>query len=138
MSIMGRNVSTGTVVLTALLLLALVGGLVAAVSPAPAREIVLVARDMAFYLDDEPYTPNPRLRVRPGERVRLVLRNDDRGYTHDVAVPAAGAATPLLDWRGTGRITFMAPAVPGTYDYVCQPHALMMRGVLEVVADDRR
>lgn len=137
MSIMGRHVPTGAVAATMLLMIGLVGALVAAVSPAPAREIVVVARDMAFYLEDEPRTPNPTLRVRPGERVRVVLRNDDRGYTHELAVPAFGAATPLIDWRGSGSLTFVAPAVPGTYEYVCQPHGLMMRGVLDVVEDLR-
>lgn len=132
MSIMGREVSRRAVAAISLLMLGLVGAIVTAVAPAPAREITLVARDMAFYLEDDPATPNPTLRIQPGERVRLVLRNADRGYTHDVAVPALGIATRLTNWNASVHMTFVAPERPGVYDYVCQPHALMMRGVLEV------
>ena len=39
---------------------------------------------------------NPTLRLRAGETVRLVLRNEDRGMKHDFTVPAWNAATPLI------------------------------------------
>lgn len=133
MSILGRQVSSRKVAFIALLMLVLVSALVPAMVPPPAREITLVARNMAFYLAHDPDTPNPTIAVRAGERVRIVLTNEDRGYTHDVAVPAVRAAATLVDWKRTTQVTFTAPGAPGTYEYVCQPHGLMMRGVLQVV-----
>ena len=48
-------------------------------SSTPAREITLVARDMAFYLESDPDDAEPDDRVKAGERVRIVLRNEDAG-----------------------------------------------------------
>jgi plastocyanin len=99
--------------------------------PAPSREIVVVARDMQFFLEggDE---PNPRIVLRAGENVRLVLRNEDTGLTHDLVVDAIGAAVPSIKGRGVASVTLSVPPVPGTYEYICTPHARMMRGVLDV------
>jgi plastocyanin len=109
-----------------------IGGLLTARSLAPSREIVLVARGMAFYLEHDPATPNPTITVKAGERVRVVLRNQDRGFTHDFAVPAVGAALDLVNWNQDDDVVFSAPAAPGHYEYYCQPHMLMMRGTLLV------
>ena len=77
--------------------LVLLAALLPAWSSPPTHEIILVARGMTFYLDGEPGTPNPTLEVKAGERVRVVLRNQDRGMTHDFAVPVtcAGAKAPV-------------------------------------------
>ena len=49
--------------------------------------------------------------------------------THDFAVPAAGRrARPASSWNEQGDVMFEAPARPGTYQYLCQPHQLMMKG----------
>jgi hypothetical protein len=87
---------------------------------------------MAFYVDGDSSTPNPTLEVKAGERVRVVLRNEDRGMTHDLAVPAVAAAMDAIRWDESGEVTFDAPDTPGTYEYVCRPHALMMRGIIRV------
>lgn len=128
MSILGRQISSRKVTLAALAMLVLVSALAPAMVPPPAREITLVTRNMAFYLESDPQTPNPPIHVRPGERVRIVLRNDDRGYVHDFAVPDLGAAADLIGWNRTAQVTLTIPDRPGTYDYICQPHSLMMRG----------
>lgn len=99
---------------------------------APRREIVLVARGMAFYFPDDLNTPNPTIRVRAGERVRLVLRNEEPGITHGFAVPAWGVETRLLESAGSDTIELPVPGVPGRQDYRCTPHAAMMRGTIEV------
>jgi plastocyanin len=109
-----------------------VGALLAAVSRTPAREITLVARGMAFFLENDPGTPNPTLRVKAGERVRIVLRNEDRGFVHDFAVPAVETAVDRINWNEASAATFEMPSAPGTYEYVCQPHRLMMSGTLIV------
>ena len=121
--------------LLALIGLALVGALSFAVSAAskpPPREIVLVARDVAFYLPGES-TPNPTLRVAPGESIRLRLVNEDRGTRHDWVAGTLGAATRLLGGDGdSDAVVFTAPSERGSHRYVCSTHAVMMSGQLEV------
>jgi plastocyanin len=67
-----------------------------------------------------------------GERVRIVLRNEDRGITHDFAVPAFDAALDQIDWNEEEDVTFDVPKTPGRYEYICRPHMLMMRGQIVV------
>lgn len=100
-------------------------------SRAPARDIVLVARNMAFYIEGDP-TPNPTLLLQAGERVRLVLRNADPGVTHNFAVAEWGLATRDLHGEGSGHLEFLVPEIPGPREYQCTPHAAMMRGTIDV------
>ena len=95
------------------------------------REIVLVARDMTFYLDGGS-AENPTLRLKPGEDVRLVLRNEEPGVVHDFAVSAWKVGTRRLQARERDTVTFCVPETPGHYEYLCNPHASMMRGIIEV------
>ena len=100
-------------------------------APSP-REIRMVVRDMTFYIEgrDE---PNPTLRVRAGEQIRLVLRNDDRGMSHDFAVGSWQVTSPLLNSRGAEAVVvFRVPQRQGTYTYNCTPHAEIMRGNIQV------
>jgi plastocyanin len=48
-------------------------------------------------------------------------------------VPAIDVATNILNWNQRDAVTFEAPKEPGTYEYVCRPHLLMMKGVLRVI-----
>jgi len=96
-----------------------------------AREIRLVARDMAFYLEGQS-EPNPTLRLRAGETVRLVLRNDDDGMTHDFAIPGWKAATTRIESGEEAVVTFRAPNQPSSEVYKCRPHAKMMQGTILV------
>ena len=130
MSILGRKIS-GKVV-AALVAMMVVGALLPVMTNARAREITLVVRNMAFYLDGDFEHPNPVIEVKAGENVRIVLRNEDRGMTHDFTLPAAGAQTALLDWQEQAQATFEAPATPGSYEYVCMPHRSMMKGAIKV------
>jgi plastocyanin len=130
MSILGRKVSLKLVAAMAGLML--LAALLPARSSTPTREITLVVRGMAFYIDGDLSTPNPTLEVKAGERVRVVLRNQDRGMTHDFAVPVVAAATNIVDWDESGDVTFDVRDTPGTYEYVCRPHRLMMRGTIRV------
>jgi hypothetical protein len=95
------------------------------------REIVLDARGMRFYLAGDP-TPNPRIIVSAGERVRIVLHNLEPGMTHDFAVRSLGLRTDSLIGEGSTSLVFRAPARAGEHEYVCTPHSGMMRGVLIV------
>lgn len=112
----------------------LVAGIAWGISAArtPPREIVLVARDMAFYIDGSE-TPNPTLRLQPGETVRLTLINRDRGMRHDLAVDELGVGTAVLPGDGSSAtIRLRAPQRRGAYDYLCRLHVQTMRGRLEV------
>ncbi|HEX2444452.1 MAG TPA: plastocyanin/azurin family copper-binding protein [Vicinamibacterales bacterium] len=95
------------------------------------RDVVLVVRDMAFYLDGTG-GENPTLRLRSGERVRLVLKNEQPGVTHDFAVSDWKVATRRLQGGGEDAVTFRVPDRAGRYEYLCNPHASMMRGIIEV------
>jgi plastocyanin len=135
MSILGRKVSVKMMVAVVALFVA-VAGLLPVMTKARAREITLVARDMAFYLESDGKAANPVIDARPGETIRVVLVNKDRGVTHDFAVPAVDAATNLIDWNETAAITFDVPDEPGTYEYVCRPHLMMMKGQIIVRSGD--
>ena len=134
MSVLGLSLSRVALLrmaatIVAVLVLAV---LVPALTATPAREITLVTRGMAFYIEGDASTPNPTIAVKAGERVRIVLRNQDRGMTHDFAVPAVAAAADAIRWNQSSDVTFDVPDTPGTYLYECRPHRPMMRGVLRV------
>ena len=131
MSIWGRRLSAQPVAIVAVVFI-LAMGVARALMGENARHITLVARDMAFYVDGNP-TANPVIEARAGETLRIVLENRDRGMTHDFAVPAIDASTDTLKWNEHDEVTFEVPSEPGTYEYVCRPHLLMMKGTLKVV-----
>lgn len=96
------------------------------------REIRLVAREMAFFVDGDA-TANPTLTLKAGERVRLVLRNEDAGMTHDFAINAWRIGTKTLTAKGAETaVVFRVPGQRGTTPYQCTPHAQMMRGSIQV------
>jgi len=130
MSILGRRVSRKMIAaMTGMLLLV---ALLPALSSTPTLQLTLVAKGMAFYLEDDLNTPNPTIDVKAGQRVRIVVKNQDRGLVHDLAVPVVRALTKDLTWNQAGKVTFTAPKTPGTYEYFCQPHKLMMKGTIRV------
>ena len=105
---------------------------VAADPAASPREITLVTRDMAFYLDGSD-TPNPVLTMRAGETVRIVLRNEDVGIKHTFEVGTWAQAVPSSKRDRTASAVIKVPDRPGRHEYVCGPHPALMRGVIEVV-----
>lgn len=120
--------------IVSLLLAALVVGVAwnASVARTAPREIVLEARGMAFYLEGD-VTPNPTLRLEPGELVRLTLVNRDPGMRHDLAIAELGVATELLPGDGSSQtVRLRAPDRPGRFPYLCSLHVQTMRGLLEV------
>jgi FtsP/CotA-like multicopper oxidase with cupredoxin domain len=129
MSFWGKHVSVKLIAMVVVALL--LGGLAVAVTRPSPRDVTLVVRGMAFYLEDSSQ-PNPTIRLRAGERVRIILRNEERGIQHDFASPAIGADLDPIGWNQTADVTFVVPDQPGTYDYWCRPHMLMMRGKIIV------
>lgn len=90
------------------------------------REVTLVARDMTYYIEGQE-EPNPSLRFRAGEQVRLTFRNEDDGMEHDFAIPGWNVGTKLIDGKGQDVVSFRVPA-KGTGSYACTPHTEMMNG----------
>lgn len=126
-----RGAMTTATFLALVVLFVAVRGLPADAGAAP-REIAIVVRHMAFYVDGDFERANPRLRFRAGERVRLMLRNEEVGMRHNFAVPAWDLATPELNGQSTATIDFVVPDSRGRHDYVCTPHSALMRGSVEI------
>ena len=101
----------------------------------PVRDITLVARDMAFYLEGGT-VPNPTIRLDAGAEVRFILWNVDPGIAHNLAIEGWEIETAYLDADASAILRIRVPVQPGTQAYVCVPHREMMRGVIEVVAGD--
>jgi len=95
------------------------------------REIRMVARNMTYYVEGSAEA-NPTLRLRAGETVRVVLRNDDRGMKHDFTVPDWDAATPLIAGTSEATVMITAPARGARVSYNCTPHEETMRGTILV------
>ena len=95
------------------------------------REIVLVARDMGFYLEGSTER-NPTIVVKASEEVRIVVKNQDAGITHGFAVTPLRASIDRIGPGSTETMKLRAPKRAGRYEYVCPPHAQMMKGLLLV------
>jgi len=91
------------------------------------REILLEARDLAFGGD------NPTLEFRPGERVRLIVRNTDTGVLHSIRLPGIDDRVHHVRWGEQVVIEFTAPEA-GDFEYTCPQHAPKMRGKI-VISD---
>jgi plastocyanin len=96
------------------------------------REINLVARGMAFYLEADPTTANPTIVVRRGEHVRVVLLNQTPGIDHDLAVTSLDVGLTPIAAGQSAAFDLQAPDTAGRHEYVCRPHAVMMKGVVVV------
>lgn len=99
---------------------------------APTRDLVLVARGMSFVLEGGADLPNPRIQLRAGERVHLVLKNEAPGLLHDLVIPDLDVAIAQTRAGESRDVTFVVPDTPGRFAYRCQPHSGMMSGFVEV------
>src|SRR6185436_12699588 len=93
---------------------------VKAQDPAP-REVRIVVRDMTYYVDGSSEA-NPTIRMRQGETVRFVLRNEDAGMKHDFVVADWDKATGLIAGKREAAVVVHAPSLPGRATYHCTPH----------------
>ena len=96
------------------------------------RAVTVVVRNMTYYLDGQD-TPNPSLKFAAGERVRLTLRNEDAGMSHDFNIRPWNVSTKVLEGKGQDTVTFRVPSrseAPAAY--TCTPHAAMMSGSIVI------
>jgi heme/copper-type cytochrome/quinol oxidase subunit 2 len=97
----------------------------------PKRDVHLVIRDMAYYVDGKG-DPNPTLEFRRGERVRLRVTSEDAGMEHDFVMKNLKVATKLIEGRGTEVVNIRMPKQAGTDTYFCTPHSAKMRGTIVI------
>jgi plastocyanin len=95
------------------------------------REVTVVVRGMTYYLDGKD-EPNPSLKFSAKEQVRLTLRNEDEGMSHDFSIRSWGVGTKVLEGKGQQTITFRVPSASGSAAYSCTPHSAMMSGSIVV------
>ncbi len=128
MTIRARNraIAVGAIVATVGLLLTILP-MLAANDLDGRRRVHLVVRDMSYYLDGKG-EPNPTLQFRRGERIRLILTNEDAGMDHDFVVENWNLATKVLHGRGQEAVSFKVPGGAGSATYFCTPHSAKMRG----------
>ena len=100
--------------------------------PGPTRDLVVVAKGMAFFVENDLRTANPTISLRAGERVRLVLKNEAPGLLHDLVIPAWDVAVDQLRAGEQREVTFTVPETPGRVEYHCRPHSGMMKGSVDV------
>ena len=86
------------------------------------REIVLVARKMAYNTD------NPPLTLKVGQPVRLIIINEDKGMLHDFVIEELDISTSGPLEFGRSEVINFVPTKKGKYEYFCSYHAKMMRG----------
>ena len=118
----------------------------AAVAPRPRRTLRLITRNLGTEANpDRVYLApgqiggeqalegrHPSFAVRPGERVRVRVDNQDR-YIHSFTF--AKARVNLDVWEGTTEsVTFEAPSTPGRYQFYCRYRRIGMSGTLVVRA----
>lgn len=130
------NIKRLVLFITLIVVLAGVSGTIfAPTAPSRAvREIVIVAKDMTFIIDslESSGAANPTLTVKAGQKVTIVLRNDDPGMQHDLIIQGLQVQVRAVSYGQTTRLTFTVPRESGTYTYLCSFHPRSMRGAFVI------
>ena len=106
------------------------GAIILSARAPAAREIHLIGRNTTFYLEGSA-DPNPILRVKPGESIRIVFRNTDGGMRHDFTIPDWNVESSAVAGIGETVVAFKVPQ-GGRAEYNCTPHATLMKGTIAV------
>ena len=101
---------------------------------AVSREITLVAKNMVFSVQstERSSEANPTITIKRGQKITIILRNDDAGMLHDLVIEGLNVRLETVSCGETTRFTFTAPREPGEYVYLCNFHPTRMRGVFVV------
>src|SRR4029453_14235529 len=126
---MRQGFSSGRAIVS--IVLAAAGVLAVSAQDTAPRDVHMVVRNMTYYLEGATEA-NPTLRLRPGEQVRIVLRNEDAGMKHDFVVPDWAAPAGLGAGKREAAVVIHPPSRPGRAVYHCTPHEETMRGTILV------
>ncbi len=101
---------------------------------AVSREITMVAKNMVFNVPslESSGEANPTITLKRGQKVTIILRNDDAGMLHDLLIEGLDVRLEAVSFGETTRLTFTVPREPGKYVYLCSFHPTRMRGVFIV------
>ena len=105
------------------------------------REITLVTKGMTFFefgirSSEFGVEANPSIFFKPGEKVRIIIRNEDPGILHDFVVEGLEIRLPQpLRFGESETLTFTAPE-EGKIEYYCSEHPKMMRGEIVIQMND--
>src|SRR4029450_663641 len=102
---MRQGFSSGRAIVS--IVLAAGGVLAVSAQDTAPRDVHMVVRNMTYYLAGGAEA-KPTLRLRPGEKVRIVLRNEDAGMKHDFVVPDWAAATGLVAGKREAGVVIQA------------------------------
>ncbi len=91
----------------------------------PVRTIVLTAKGMKFN------ATNPTIDLEPGEWIRIVMRNEDPGMKHDLAIPQLGLRSAVTEAGESTVLSFRVPE-SGLLTYLCSFHPISMKGTFYV------
>jgi heme/copper-type cytochrome/quinol oxidase subunit 2 len=87
--------------------------------------IVLVAKNQAFHLENQPEIPNPPITLKRGEVAALVLRNEDAtNVLHCFSIGGLNVKTSSID-AGQSTTVTLRPTERGTLTYACLMHPSM-------------
>jgi plastocyanin len=95
------------------------------------RTIVLGAREIAFYIDGQPEQANPDLRLKAGQPVNLVIRNDEpEKVLHCFIIGGLNVKTHTNLETGQSETLTFTPDDSGTFTYACLMHPAMAGRVI--------
>lgn len=95
------------------------------------RKIVLTAEGSTFLYQDQ---TNPTIRVKRGDRIKIIFRNRDPGVLHAISIPDLDVSRKDVPWKN--QVTFeFTPTSIGKYTYKCSHHLPMMKGTIVVEED---
>jgi plastocyanin len=92
-----------------------------------AREIVLIAKDIAFRQPDHPDDPNPTIHLKKGETVKLTLLNQEtEKVLHCFTIGGLNVKTTSDLATGESEMLTFTPKEKGVFSYACLMHPMMV------------
>jgi len=79
---------------------------------------------------------NPTVQLRSNETVRFIITNMDQGMRHDFSIEGTEVRTRILNYGEKDAVIFHVPKTEKEMVYLCNLHALTMRGLLSVRKHD--
>jgi plastocyanin len=93
---------------------------------APAREVVLIAKDVSFHKAGETGQANPAIHLKKGETVKLTLMNQEPGQVlHCFSIGGLGVKTSRNLAAGESETLTFKPGEKGIFSYACLMHPMM-------------